>query len=346
MYLSQIYEKIYNIKYDRYNMGMTLPALNGNWLDLVIIVFLLLSLWEGWERGFLLGIIDLLGFTFSFLFALKFYPLLGNFLVSEFSFLPGIANALSFLVIGIVFEVLLFSLLSYFIAKFFRREILSVWDRVLGIVPAVGQTLVIATFILTLLIALPVSPGFKRDVLNSKIGANLIAQGQRFERQLKSVFGEAANETLTFLTIKPGSQERTDLHFTQKDLKIDEVAESKMISLINGERARVGLSLLEVDPRLTEVAQAHSRDMFTRGYFSHYTPEGLSPFDRLTQAEISFTVAGENLAYAPNIDIAHTGLMNSPGHRANILSADYHKIGIGIIDGGIYGEMFSQEFTN
>lgn len=329
-----------------YNIGMVLPALNGNWLDLVIIIFLLLSFWEGWERGFLSGIIDLLGFVLSFLLALKFYPLLGNFLVLEFSFLPGIANALSFLAAGIVLEVFFFSLLSYLIAKFFRRKILSVWDRALGIVPAVGQTLVIATFILTLLIALPVSPGFKRDVLGSKIGANLISQGQGFERQLKAVFGEAANETLTFLTIKPGSQERTDLHFTQKDLKIDGVAESKMVNLVNGERAKVGFGLLEADPRLTEVAHQHSRDMFNRGYFSHYAPEGLSPFDRLNQAGISFTVAGENLAYAPNVDIAHTGLMNSPGHRANILSPDYHKIGIGIIDGGIYGEMFVQEFTN
>lgn len=325
---------------------MALPVLNGNWLDLIIIIFLLLSFWEGWERGFLLGIIDLLGFVLSFLLALKFYPLLGDLLVLEFSFLPGIANALSFLVIGVVFEIFFFSLLSYLIAKFFRREILSVWDRAFGIFPAVGQTLVIATFILTLLAALPVSSGFKRDVLTSKIGANLIAQGQRFEGQLKSVFGEAANETLTFLTIKPGSQERTNLHFTQKNLKVDGVAESKMVNLVNGERAKVGLGLLEVDPRLTEVAHQHSRDMFVRGYFSHYTLEGLSPFDRLAQAGISFTVAGENLVYAPNVDIAHTGLMNSLGHRANILSSDYHKIGIGIIDGGIYGEMFVQEFTN
>jgi uncharacterized protein YkwD len=86
--------------------------------------------------------------------------------------------------------------------------------------------------------------------------------------------------------------------------------------------------------------------MLARGYFSHYTPEGLSPFDRMTQAGIAYTSAGENLAFSPNVQLAMQGLMQSPGHRANILSKDYGKVGIGVIDGGIYGEMFVQEFTN
>jgi uncharacterized protein YkwD len=52
------------------------------------------------------------------------------------------------------------------------------------------------------------------------------------------------------------------------------------------------------------------------------------------------------LAYAASVDLAHNGLMRSPGHRANILSADFGQVGIGVIDGGIYGKMFTQEFTN
>ena len=66
----------------------------------------------------------------------------------------------------------------------------------------------------------------------------------------------------------------------------------------------------------------------------------------MDKAGIHFQAAGENLALAPNINLAHQGLMNSPGHRANILSPDFKKVGIGVIDGGIYGEMFVQEFSN
>jgi uncharacterized protein YkwD len=86
--------------------------------------------------------------------------------------------------------------------------------------------------------------------------------------------------------------------------------------------------------------------MFARGYFAHDTPEGVDPFQRMQQAGIVFGIAGENLALAPTLDMAHNGLMNSPGHRANILRPEFRKVGIGVLDGGIYGKMWVQEFTD
>jgi uncharacterized protein YkwD len=119
-----------------------------------------------------------------------------------------------------------------------------------------------------------------------------------------------------------------------------------MLDLINNERTSRGLKPLEADPELTEVARRHSADMFARGYFSHYTPEGEDPFDRMKDAGVKFRTAGENLALAPTLQIAHTGLMNSPGHRANILRPQFGRVGIGIMDGGRRGIMVSQEFRN
>jgi uncharacterized protein YkwD len=86
--------------------------------------------------------------------------------------------------------------------------------------------------------------------------------------------------------------------------------------------------------------------MLQGGFFSHYDKEGRSPFDRMDDARIAYLSAGENLALAPNTDLAMQGLMNSPGHRANILSKNFGHVGIGVMDGGIYGKMFVQEFTN
>ena len=97
---------------------------------------------------------------------------------------------------------------------------------------------------------------------------------------------------------------------------------------------------------MTAVARAHSKDMFARGYFSHYTPEGEDPFDRMKDAGVKFIAAGENLALGQTLNICHQGLMNSPGHRANILRPTYGRLGIGILDGGIHGLMISQEFRN
>jgi len=66
----------------------------------------------------------------------------------------------------------------------------------------------------------------------------------------------------------------------------------------------------------------------------------------MRDAGVRFSTAGENLALAPTVQVAHTGLMNSPGHRANILHKDFGRVGIGIMDGGIRGLMVSQEFRN
>ena len=119
-----------------------------------------------------------------------------------------------------------------------------------------------------------------------------------------------------------------------------------MLDLVNSERVANGLQPLAPDPELTEVARRHSADMFARGYFAHDTPEGLSPFDRMKEANVRFLAAGENLALAPTLSVAHTGLMNSPGHRANILRPQFGRLGIGIMDGGMRGLMVSQEFRN
>jgi uncharacterized protein YkwD len=66
----------------------------------------------------------------------------------------------------------------------------------------------------------------------------------------------------------------------------------------------------------------------------------------MREAHVRYLTAGENLALAPTLQVAHSGLMNSPGHRANILHPQFGRLGIGILDGGIRGLMVSQEFRD
>ena len=77
------------------------------------------------------------------------------------------------------------------------------------------------------------------------------------------------------------------------------------------------------------MARAHSRDMLARGYFAHVSPEGSDLGDRLRGQKARYLLAGENLALAQSLRVAHQGLMDSPGHRANILGEHYVRIGIG-----------------
>ncbi|ADL06835.1 CAP domain-containing protein [Thermosediminibacter oceani] len=120
--------------------------------------------------------------------------------------------------------------------------------------------------------------------------------------------------------------------------------EQQMLNLVNAERVKAGLKPLEIDMRLVDISRKKSKDMIENNYFGHTSPTYGTPFDALKAAGISYRYAGENIAGAPTVQRAHEGLMNSPGHRANILNPNYNRIGIGIVDGGPYGKMFTQTF--
>ena len=120
--------------------------------------------------------------------------------------------------------------------------------------------------------------------------------------------------------------------------------EQQMVNLVNQERVKQGLKPFEVDMRLVKAARMKSQDMITKKYVGHISPTYGSPFDMMKSMGITYQAAGENIAGAGTVDRAHTNLMNSPGHRANILYKNYTKVGIGIIQGGPYGLMITQMF--
>jgi len=115
--------------------------------------------------------------------------------------------------------------------------------------------------------------------------------------------------------------------------------EQKLINLINGERTKMGLNPLKVDYELSRVARIKSEDMRTNNYFSHTSPTYGSPFQMMKDFGINYRGAGENIARTSSVDRAHTGFMNSEGHRNNILNANFTHIGVGI-SGNYYTEMF------
>lgn len=126
--------------------------------------------------------------------------------------------------------------------------------------------------------------------------------------------------------------------------------EWKMLKLVNKDRRRHNLKSLQMQQDLREVARKHSKDMARKDYFEHENTAGQTPFDRLEEARVTDIVAGENLAkirgFKNPVVKAEIGLMNSPGHRANILNGDYNTVGIGIIksvDGSFY---YTQNFAS
>ncbi|MCL5746881.1 MAG: CvpA family protein [Patescibacteria group bacterium] len=333
--------------------SLSIPNLGLNWVDLAIIVVLIFYAFEGYALGFLAALLDLISFVVSFFLGLTFYGLIGNLIFKVFSIPGGFANAIGFFIVAFFSEIIINFILKHLVlvlplfTEFSSRpEPVKKLNSFFGVFPSVLSGILLLAFILTMIIILPVSPFLKNSVSSSKIGSVLVTNTQGLAKDLNMVFGGAVNESLAFLTVEPQSNEIVNLNFKISNFSIDYQAENKMFEMVNQERTSRGIAPLEAWDKLQQLARAHCEDMFRRGYFSHYTPEGLSPFDRMAQADISYTYAGENLALAPNVDLAMNGFMQSPGHRANILSSDYHRVGIGVINGGIYGEMFCQEFTN
>lgn len=317
-----------------------------NVVDLVILATLVLFIYEGLNRDFLGEILDLAAFLLAFFTSFRFYNNLSVIIEKKTQVPHSLANILGFVALWFLVESLLFTLIRLGFKKLTWLTFFTQRLNFLSVIPAFLRGLIFICLLILIISFFPVSPQVKSVVKQSKIASFLLTQTGAFEAPFKNIFGGLTQDTLTFLTIKPKSDEIVKLGFTTTDFSPDEVQEQKMIELVNSERKKEGLQALIYSEKLRQVGRVHSGDMFLRGYFAHYSPEGKNVADRADEVKVDYLVIGENLAFAPNLALAHSGLMNSPGHRANILSNEYHKIGIGIMDGGTYGLMITQVFSN
>ena len=105
----------------------------------------------------------------------------------------------------------------------------------------------------------------------------------------------------------------------------------QMLNMINEERQANGLASLQWNADLAEVAQAKAQDMLDNNYFSHTSPTYGSAFEMMRDYGISYRYAAENIAKNSSVEKAHVALMNSEGHRNNILNSNLTSIGIGIV---------------
>lgn len=107
-------------------------------------------------------------------------------------------------------------------------------------------------------------------------------------------------------------------------------ARNEMLNLINAARQEHGLSAITLSAELNQVAQKHSQDMADNNFFGHINLQGQTPEDRRIEAGIK-TPVGENLAKDTSVASAHYGLMRSASHRQNLLTSQWTRVGIGIV---------------
>jgi uncharacterized protein YkwD/uncharacterized membrane protein required for colicin V production len=325
---------------------ITRQLLHMNYIDLIILALLVIAALRGMQIGFWPLTIRLVSFLTAIAVAFVTYPRVSDLLSTYTDLFPSFTKAVGFLIVFIIVQFLVRAILVLLAERLPYAAHTSPVNKLFAIFPALVDASILIGLLLLVVVSAPAFPRVQSDIHESTIGSVFIEQLTTFEQRARSVFGEAIAETLMFLTMPVDNGETMALPFRPGETEVNESAEAQMLALLNQERARAGAPPVERDEALTIVAREHSQDMWERGYFAHVNPDGESPVDRLRRHGIGYLRAGENLALAPTVEIAHRGLLNSPGHRKTMLDPAYGKVGIGVVDGGRYGKMFTQNFTN
>ncbi len=315
-----------------------------NALDMVLALIVLIYAVRGVRRGLLLGLIDVVGTITAIAVGFAGYRGLSPIIAEVLGLAGDAADLAAFFVLFFV-ATALYVLVSSGIESLSgirKRSRTSSWvNRVPGVLIGAVQGGVVAAILATAVGILPVSARLA-DQSQSSMLAPLFGG-------LTTHLAPSAERLLTFgsrsslLRVHtPGNVEAVDPSFPD-NLRVteDQAAEQRMLELINDERAAHGVRPLTMDEQLRRTARAHSGEMFELSYFAHNSPQSGATVDRLNAAGIDHLVAGENLAYQPDVVTAHRVLMSNAGHRSNILSPLFERVGIGVVRGGAYGQMYT-----
>jgi uncharacterized protein YkwD len=323
----------------------------GNYLDLIIIFYLLICLIYGLRRRLKDTVSDLLGLMAAFILSFYTYKITAQLLENNFRISEAYANIIGFFINISVFKIIIIFALDGIFKKIgdelrlgnpFVKKILS------GILSVIyGLLKVIVMLSIAIALFLPVF--MTREIDDSRFYNFAQSDPLRINGNFQNIFGQffqTVLKDLNFLSIKTGSDEKADLGFETLKVSVDSTDEEKMLELVNKERTSRGLRALKMDEEAQKAARDYGKYLFKNGIFSHVDLDGKSPADRMKNYNVTFLMEGENLAYAPGLEQAHQGLMNSPGHKANILNPFFSRVGIGVIDGGPYEMIFVQEFMD
>lgn len=315
-----------------------------NYIDVLLVVVLVLPIYSAWERGFLFTTADLISWLGSLVLAFYTNAQASRFIEQLF---PGVviwSRPFAFIFTAVAVKLLLDWIVGHLFRYIPPHVHASLVNRSLGLLPGLVNGALCAAFVATLLLLLPLNSKVPMQVRESRIARPLITEIDWLGKQLAGIF--SGGNDFTKHPPHVNAEETIKLPFKVSDPVPNPTLEQEMLVLMNKERKLMGLKPLVADPEMRVVARKHAADMFARGYFSHRSPEGKDPFDRMAAEQVSFLTAGENLALAQSLEIAHDGLMKSPGHRANILNGAFGRVGIGIQDGGFYGLMITQNFRD
>jgi len=318
-------------------------------VDIIIVLMLVQAAISGHKRGLIHLIFELVCLLAATATAFFLYQVVGSGIRNWVPLSVSLTNTIAFVVLWIMSETIYTLVMwSFVLARIKKQFLLQEVNEFGGAVLGVAKTAVILIVALLLFAGLPLQATIKRAVTDAYIPNVLLTGTGLWQTWMSSNLGRDIGDTLNFYTVPANadSEVATELGFSTTDVKVSASSEEALLGLINHERADKSLPLLKMNEKTRLVARKYAIKMLAGGYFSHVDLQGNTPYIRLREGGVVFDAAGENLASAPTVQLAHQGLMNSKGHRDNILSPYFSTVGIGVVDAGPYGIMVVEDFTD
>lgn len=321
-------------------------------VDAVVVLLGVAAVVDGARRGVAVYATELAGFGLGLAVAFAIFEPVSGALNAWFGVPLGLAGFGTFVIALLVVHGAVQAALARRMAGLTRR-LEPAAPRVragAGAVPALGTAAVLLAVVLSALVVLP-GGGTRSAVLGSTLGRGITGNSRFLQPRVQRLLLPAEREAqpLAIPQVPPDAGQDAFYRLQlpeHTETQLDNAAEARMLTLVNRTRQQAGLRPLVADPLLQAAARGHSLDMYARRYFSHLTPDGKSPFDRMKAAGAHFVTAGENIAFAPDMEQAYQSLLASPDHRANLLNPDFRCIGIGAYRAPGYEEMFTQDFSD
>ena len=323
--------------------------------DLIFVVIFLVFLEMYLKKGVFNALFATVNFVLSIFITMFLYKHVSAVLETFFSFGWSISYTVAFFLTLIFVDLVLEFLLGFVRNKLaivlvkylpLRRDILIMFFAFIN-------SVMFSSLLFNFVLSIPFPGQVKEDMGHSIVLSYVTKKFIGIEALTYDAFGHLVNDGLNYLLISPNYAGSVALNtdvgsndIAASLLTEDPVAEKELFELANKERKIRKIDLLEWDDSLVPAARNHARDMWMRNYFGHISPDGESVGNRLDQAGIYYEYAGENLALAQNVQVAHASLMASRSHKEAILDKEFTKVGIGVIDSGYKGKLFVMVFKD
>lgn len=323
----------------------TLSALQFTWVDTVILVVLAYGAWHGLLRGFVGLLFQFVALIATLVVTLTFFPRVSDFLEHTVHVPVDWVKPFALLVTFVVAFIIINYIVNL-VQKLFNPIVrASAINRILGILMGIAWEAVLIGVVLAILITLPLT-SFIRPVLSQSILATPMINGAlALDRTIEHYVDPNTLGTLAVILDNGQAATSAALNFTDANPTVDQQGELNLLTATNAIRLSQNLPQLAMDNQLQNVARAHAIDMLQKDYFSHTSRDNKTLTDRLAKANITVLSSGENLAFAPTVEIAQAGLLASNGHRANILNSRFTTVGIAVLDAGSHGKMIVEDFA-